>query len=71
MLSYIHHMTSSHRGVFNLKTDENNLDNLAIILYICWIVDFHINHKIFNFLKIRIIISLKNVRHIKYITIFD
>ena len=35
MLSYIHRMTNSHRGVFNLKTDENNLDNLAIILYIC------------------------------------
>ena len=52
MLSYIHHMTSSHRGVFNLKTDENNLDNLAIILYICLIVAFHINHKILNFLKI-------------------
>ena len=65
MLSYIHHMKNSHRGVFNLKTDENNLDNLAIILYICWIVAFYINHKIFNFLKIKIIIYIRNVNYTK------
>ena len=58
-------MTSSHRGVFNLKTDENNLDNLAIILYICLFVAFLINHKIFNFLKIKIIINIRNVNYTK------